>query len=85
MRLKVSFVTILFTLILKIMALNFFEKALILRDYPLCATVCSGRVAKKLSVNYFDGRGNCARPDYQYQWKQCVKKACFHRDRRKVS
>jgi hypothetical protein len=76
--------SIISVFVFNVTAFNIFEKALILHDYPLCGTVCSGKVAKKLSVSYFDGRGNCARPDYQYHWKQCIEKYCFGKDRRKV-
>jgi len=84
MRLNAFLTVLLFTFVLNVTALSLFEKALIIHDFPLCAIVCSGRVAKKLGVRYFDGRGNCARPDYQYRWKQCLKSGCFYEDRQKV-
>lgn len=84
MRFLILVITILSLLILKVKPLSILEKAVILRDYPLCATICSRKVSKKLGVRYFDGRGNCARPEYQYQWKQCIKKGCFRKDRQKV-
>jgi hypothetical protein len=84
MRLNMFLTILLFTFVLKVAALSLFEKVLIIHNFPLCATVCSAKVAKKLGVRYFDGRGNCARPDYQYRWKQCLKSGCFREDRQKV-
>ena len=84
MRLYLFFATVLALLVVKIGALHFLHKALILHDYPLCATICSGKVAEKLGVSFFDAEGNCARINYQTEWRKCINRGCFREDRHRV-
>ena len=66
-------------------ALTLIEKGLLAHDMPLCGLVCGGKAAKAVGVPYFDGRGNCIRADYQFEWQTCLKKSCTGRNRRKVT
>lgn len=69
---------------INISALSLVQKGLLGYDMPICAVTCGGKAAKTVRVSYFDGRGNCVRPDYQSEWKNCLKTACTDRNRRKA-
>jgi hypothetical protein len=78
------FLSLLSVLLLDVAALNFFERAILATDTPACSVWCAAKTAKKLHASYWDGKGNCAKPEFHSEWEQCLHKRCSGRDRRKA-
>jgi hypothetical protein len=77
--------TVLFSVfVLDVTALSFIRRLIIANETPACSSWCSATTAKKLKVSYFDGKGNCARPEFHTEWEKCLHKRCSGRARRHV-
>jgi hypothetical protein len=71
-------------LVSSVTAMNLIDKIMLLKDTPRCSIVCNAQTCKKIGVSYLHGAGNCARPQFLDEWRQCVKVKCSKRDSRKV-